>query len=165
MNLTLEDLITREEIRDTLTAYSQGLDQRNWDLFDRIWTQDATFEAKDDHIGPASIAEFKALLQGNDATRLAGQHLLNNTWFQIDGDRAHTITEVTWVILQTTDKPDIVYEVRAGGIYVDDLVRTEDGWKIQRRELVTKNKVTRGVLYTQERIDNIRWGLNSNFFA
>ena len=149
MNLTLEHLITREEIRDTLTAYSQGLDQRNWDLFDQIWTQDATFEAKDDHIGPASIAEFKALLQGNDATRLAGQHLLNNTWFP----------------LQTTDKPDIVYEVRAGGIYVDDLVRTEDGWKIQRRELVTKNKVTRGVLYTQERIDNIRWGLNSNFFA
>ena len=165
MNLTLEDLITREEIRDTLTAYSQGLDQRNWDLFDQIWTQDATFEAKDDHIGPASIAELKALLQGNDATRLAGQHLLNNTWFQIDGDRAHTITEVTWVTLQTTDKPDIVYEVRAGGIYVDDLVRTEDGWKIQRRELVTKNKVTRGVLYTKERIDNIRWGLNSNFFA
>lgn len=164
--LTIEDLLTREEIRDTLNNYSQGLDQRNWDLYDLVWTDDATFEAPDEKLGPVSATELKATLQGaNDPNRLAGQHLLNNTHFMIEGDTARTITEVTWVTLQTTDKPDIVYEVRAGGLYVDDLRKTGDGWRIAKRVLVTKNKVTRGVLYTQERIDNIvKYSLNTNWF-
>lgn len=156
MALTLDDLITREEIRETLTNYSQGLDQRNWELYDQVWTDDATFEATDEGIEKMSAKDLKATLQGNDRDRLAGQHLLNNTHFQIDGDTARTITEVTWVTLQTMDKPGMVFEVRAGGMYVDDLVRTADGWRIQHRVLVTKNKSTRGVQYPPERIENIR---------
>lgn len=164
--LTIEDLLTREEIRDTLNNYSQGLDQRNWELFDLAWADEATFEAPDEGIGPVSAADLKATLQGkNDPDRLAGQHLLNNTHFMIDGDTARTISEVTWVTLQTTDKPDVVYEVRAGGMYVDDLVRTEAGWRITKRVLVTKSKVTRGVNYTPQRIENIRtYSLNTNWF-
>ena len=155
--LTIEDLITREEIRDALIAYSQGLDQRNWDLYEQAFTADATFEAPDEGIGKMSTEELKRLLQsGNDATRLSGQHALYNTHFTIDGDTARTITEVEWVTLQTTDRPGLIFEVRAGGMYVDDLVRAEDGWRIRARKLVTKNKETRGVNYTQERIDNIR---------
>lgn len=166
MPLTIEDLITREEIRDTLNAYSQGLDQRNWELYDRAFTDDATFEAPDENIGPISTQELKELLQSsNDATRLSGQHLLHNTWFMINGDTARTITEAEWITLQTTDKPNIVFEVRAGGMYVDDLVKTDKGWRIKARKLVTKNKETRGVYYSDERIDNIRkHALNTNYF-
>ncbi|WP_316669217.1 nuclear transport factor 2 family protein [uncultured Propionibacterium sp.] len=166
MALSIEDLLTREEIRDTLTNYSQGLDQRNWDLYDRVWTDDATFEAPDEGIGRMGAGELKAMLQGNnDPDRLAGQHLLNNTHFQIDGDSARTVTEVTWVTLQTMDKPGMVFEVRAGGIYVDDLVRTAEGWRIRRRVLVTKNKSTRGVAYPPERIENIRrYSLDGDWF-
>lgn len=166
MALTIDDLITREEIRDTLTNYSQGLDQRNWDLYDQVWTDDATFEAVDEGIEKISAKDLQAMLQGNnDPDRLAGQHLLNNTHFQVDGDTARTITEVTWVTLQTMDKPGMVFEVRAGGMYVDDLVRTADGWRIQHRVLVTKNKSTRGVQYPPERVDNIRkHSLDTNWF-
>ena len=104
MALTIEDLLTREEIRDTLNDYSQGLDQRNWELFDRVWTPDATVEAPDEGIDTLPASELKArLISRNDPDRLSGQHLLNNTHFQIDGDHARTITEVTWVTLQTTD--------------------------------------------------------------
>ena len=166
MALTIEDLLTREEIRDTLNAYSQGLDQRNWELFDRVWTPDATFEAPDEGIDTLPASELKArLISRNDPDRLSGQHLLNNTHFQIDGDRARTITEVTWVTLQTTDKPNILFEVRAGGLYVDDLVRTAEGWRISHRTLVTKSKTTQGVLYPPERIESIReHSLNTDWF-
>lgn len=166
MTLSIEDLITREEIRDALTNYSQGLDQRNWELYDQAWTEDATFEAPDEGIERMSAEELKARLKSNnDSDRLAGQHLLNNTHFQIDGDTARTITEVTWVTLQTMDKPGMVFEVRGGGIYVDDLVRTTEGWRIKRRILVTKNKSTRGVAYPPERIANIRtYSLDRDWF-
>lgn len=157
MALTVDDLITREEIRDTLNAYSYGLDQREWDLFDRAFTDDATFTAPDEGIDNLPAQELKEMLKkNNDETRLSGQHLLHNTFFQIDGDTAHTVTEAEWITLQTTDKPDIVYEVRAGGMYVDDLVKVDGEWRIQKRVLITKNKSTRGVNYTPERIENIR---------
>ncbi|WP_018295523.1 nuclear transport factor 2 family protein [Corynebacterium lubricantis] len=166
MALTNEDLITRTEIHDALVAYSQGLDQRNWDLYDKAWTEEATFEAPDEGIEPIKATDLKKLLQSsNDSTRLSGQHLLNNTHYHIDGDTARTITEVSWVTLQTTDKPNIVFEVRAGGMYVDDLEKTEAGWRIAKRILVTKNKSTRGVFYTDERIANIRdYALNTNWY-
>lgn len=166
MALTVDDLINREEIRDALNAYSQGLDQRNWELYAQAFTADATFEAPGEGIDKITAAELQQLLQSNnDATRLSGQHLLHNTHFTMRGDTARTITEVEWVTLQTTDKPGIIFDVRAGGMYVDDLVKTDAGWRIQHRKLVTKNKSTRGVNYSSERIENIRrHSLEANYF-
>lgn len=168
MTLTIDDLISREEILDTLKAYSQGLDQRNWEIFDRAWAPNAEFTAPGEGtVEPISPEQLKHnLITRNDDTRLSGQHLLNNTWFEVDGDRAHTVTEVTWVTLQTTDKPDLLFEVRAGGLYVDDLIRTDKGWRITRRTLITKNKATRGVQYSPEHIENIRtFALHTKHFA
>ena len=45
-SLTIDDLIAREEIRDTLINYSQGLDQRNWEFYDRVWAPGGTFEGE-----------------------------------------------------------------------------------------------------------------------
>jgi 3-phenylpropionate/cinnamic acid dioxygenase small subunit len=166
MALTVDDLLTREEIRDALTAYSHGLDQRNWDIYARAWTEDATI------VGPgAGVPEpihwrawQERLQSANDATRLSGQHLLNNTWFEIDGDRAHTVTEFTWRTLQTLDKPDMVYEIFGGGLYVDDLERTADGWRIAARTLAVKSTTTSGLPYPPERIDAIRHTLTTNWY-
>lgn len=166
MPLTPEDLIAREEIRDALNAYSHGLDQRNWEIYARAWTPDAMiFAPGPGSADPVSADEFRTrLITANDATRLSGQHLLNNTWFQIDGDTAHTVTEFTWVTLQTTDKPDLLFEVRGGGLYVDDLRRTDQGWRISTRRIAVKNRETRGVPYAPELIDSLRRTLETDWY-
>lgn len=166
MKLTADDLITREEIRDALNAYSHGLDQRNWDIFALAWTSDGTFHAPDEGVPePITWRELQQFLsERNDATRLSGQHLLNNTWFHIDGDTAHTVTEVTWRTLQQLDQPNMVYEIHAGGIYVDDLERTSEGWRIARRVLTVKTKTNTGILYPAERIEAIRTTLTTNWY-
>jgi hypothetical protein len=166
MSLTAEDLIIREEIRDALNAYSHGLDQRNWDIFARAWTPTGTFQAPAEGVpDPLPWQDFQQfLISRNDATRLSGQHLLNNTWFQIDGDTAHTVTEVTWLTLQQLDQPNMIYEIRAGGLYVDDLERTGDGWRIARRVLTVKSKDCTGILYPEDRIEAIRTTLTTNWY-
>lgn len=166
MSLTIDDLLAREEIRDALNAYSQGLDQRNWKLFDRAFTPEATFTAPGEGIEEISVQGLKSRLQeNNDGDRISGQHLLSNIHFEFDGDTARTISEVTWVTQQTMDKPNMVFQVIAGGMYVDDLIKTSEGWRIAKRTLVTKHKRTEGVYYPQSRIDGIRkHALNTNWF-
>jgi len=141
MALTTQDLIDRAGILDAITAYSQGLDQRDWELFACAWAPGATFTAPGEGVDEAITPEqLREQLSRNDGTRLSGQHLLNNTHFRIEGDTAHTVTEATWVTLQQSHEPGVLYEVRAGGIYVDDLVRTEEGWRISAHTLALKNK-------------------------
>lgn len=162
----MDDLIAREEIRDALNAYSHGLDQRAWDIFAQAWTADGTFEAPASGITePMHWKDFQdRLITSNDATRLSGQHLLNNTWFQIDGESAHTVTELTWVTLQILDQPNMVYEIRGGGLYVDDLERTVDGWRIKRRVATVKTKNENGILYPADRIEQIRATLGTTWY-
>lgn len=166
MPLTTQDLIDRAGILDAITAYSQGLDQRNWELFARAWAPGATFtapgEGVDEAITPEQLRE--QLVRNNDGTRLSGQHLLNNTHFRIDGDTAHTVTEASWTTLQQSHEPGVLYEVRAGGIYVDDLVHTEAGWRISARTLALKNKTTRHVPYPAERIAAITDTLHTDWY-
>lgn len=167
MALTADDLITREEIRDALNAYSHGLDQRNWDLFARAWTETGTFRAPGmGQVDPVRWQDFQQrLIEQNDATRLSGQHLLNNTHFRIEGDTAHTVTEFTWVTLQTLDQPGVLYEVHGGGLYVDDLVPADDGWRIARRTAALKSMTTTGVPYPPDRIDALRATLTTDWYA
>ena len=166
MPITQQELLDRTEILDALTAYSHGLDQRNWKIFDRAWADGATFQAPGNGIDePISAHALRERLTSqNDATRLSGQHLLNNTRFRIEGDSAHTVTEVTWVTLQQSHEPGLIYEVRAGGLYVDDLIRTEDGWRISKRVLALKNKSTRHVPYPEDRIAAIRNTLHTDWY-
>lgn len=164
MSLTTQDLLDRAEITDAINAYSQALDQREWSLLDAAFTPDAdiTLLDRDVHYTPAQLQE---LLSGaNDSTRLSGQHLGGNTWFEINGDTAHTVTEVHWVTLQTTDDPVKFKHIRAGGIYVDDLVRTDAGWRIARRELALKNRVVELLPYDAADLDKIRYTLATHWF-
>ncbi|WP_270407929.1 nuclear transport factor 2 family protein [Brachybacterium paraconglomeratum] len=135
---TLQDLLDRAGIDDAINAYSHALDQRDWSILPEAFTPDAEIVLIDREkvLDPRSLVE---LLSGNDATRLGGQHLVGKTRYRIAGDRAHTVTEALWTTLQTTEEEGTYLLIRGTGIYVDDLVRGEDGWRIARRELALKS--------------------------
>lgn len=153
--LTLQDLLDRAGIDDAINAYSHALDQREWRFLEKGFTKDAqiTLLDRDQVLDLDGLVE---LLSGNDATRLGGQHLLGNTWYEIDGDTAHTVTETYWTTLQTSEEADRYLLIRGTAMYVDDLVRTEDGWRIARRALALKS-VTRDLVPVREDdLENIR---------
>lgn len=134
-------LADRAGITDALHAYAQGVDQRDWDLYFRAFTDDATVDVLIDGNGPRSPRQFRDELSGSfDDIRLSGQHQLTNTLFRIDGDHAHTVTEfLATTVERVREEPSRIARLHAAGLYVDDLVRTGNGWRITRRTLALKS--------------------------
>lgn len=159
--LTPQDLLDRAGIDDAINAYSHALDQRDWSILPEAFTPDAEIVLIDREkvLDPASLVE---LLSGNDATRVGGQHLVGKTRHRIEGDRAHTVTEALWTTLQTTEEDGIFLLIRGTGIYVDDLVRGEDGWRIARRELALKSITRDRVPMAEADIADIRYTLEKD---
>jgi hypothetical protein len=161
--LTTQDLLDRAAIDDAINAYSHALDQREWTILDEAFTPDAEIVLldRDNVLDPRSLV---TQLSGNDATRLGGQHLVGKTRVRIDGDTAHAVTEALWTTLQTTDDPEKFLLIRGTGIYVDDLVRVEDGWRIARRELALKSITRDRVGVEAADLENIRYTLASDWY-
>ncbi|HIY22686.1 MAG TPA: nuclear transport factor 2 family protein [Candidatus Brachybacterium merdigallinarum] len=135
---TLQDLLDRAGIDDAINAYSHALDQREWALLEEAFAPDARIVLidRDTVHSPATLV---TALSRNDATRLGGQHLVGKTRARITGDTAHAVTEAHWTTLQTTADPERFLLVRGTGIYRDELVRGEAGWRIADRELALKS--------------------------
>ncbi|GAB6899274.1 nuclear transport factor 2 family protein [Kineosporia succinea] len=142
------ELLDRAAIVRTLRRYSQGIDQRQWPVYLSAFTPDARVEIPGYLEEPLRAADFVEFLSGTfDANRLSGQHLLANTLFTIEGDRARTVTEF---LAHTTEKDgDEVVVQRSAGLYVDDLIRTDDGWLIAHRVLVRKSDNRTRVRYDE----------------
>lgn len=158
---TLQDLLDRAGIDDAINAYSHALDQRDWSILPEAFTPDAEIVLIDREkvLDPRSLVE---LLSGNDVTRLGGQHLVGKTRYRIEGDRAHTVTEALWTTLQTTEEEGTCLLIRGTGIYVDDLVRGEDGWRIARRELALKSITRDRVQVAEADLADIRYTLEKD---
>lgn len=163
MPYTLQDLIDRAGIDDAVNAYSHALDQREWSILDEAFTPDAEIVLLD-RDAPLNPATFRELLTQNDATRLGGQHLVGKTRARIDGDTAHAVTEALWTTLQTTEEDGVYLLIRGTAIYVDDLVRVEDGWRIARRELGLKSIIRDRVPMADQDITAIRHTLTSDWY-
>lgn len=149
MSITPQELLDRAAVLRTLRRYSQGVDQREWDLYLRAFAPDAVVEIPGYLDEPLAAAAFVDFLSGTfDANRLSGQHVLGNTVFRFDGDRAHTVTEF---LAYTTEKQgeDVLVQ-RSAGLYVDDLVRSGEEWLIAHRTLVRKSD-NRKVVHYDER--------------
>lgn len=140
MRLTIGEVRDRAMILDCLNRYAQGVDQRNWPLYESAFTADAAVEVIGYLNHTVTPIEFRDLLCGTfDATRLSGQHFLGNTLFEIDGDTAHTVTEFMAVTLEHAGEPGAAARQITAALYIDDLTRVADGWKIARRTLVRKS--------------------------
>uniref|UniRef100_UPI00404B38A9 nuclear transport factor 2 family protein n=1 Tax=Brachybacterium sp. GPGPB12 TaxID=3023517 RepID=UPI00404B38A9 len=87
---------------------------------------------------------------------------MGKTRHRIDGDSAHAVTEALWTTLQTTEEEGTFLLIRGTGIYVDDLVRGEDGWRIARRELALKSITRDRVQVAEADLADIRYTLEKD---
>lgn len=106
------------EIQNLLAEYCLAADDCRFDDWARCFTADGEMQ------GPADSARGLDDLVRFISSAAEGLHLCGIPLVRIDGDRADARVNFVFV---THDKA-----IRTG-IYEDELIRTDAGWRIQRR--------------------------------
>ena len=131
----------RLELHELLARYARAVDDREWDLYRSVFTEDAHI----DYTSAGGIAggrdEVVAFLAEAFAAVPWAQHYVTNVEVDLDGD----IAEVRAMFYNPMQLPGMDAPSFCGGRYHHQVVRTEDGWRSRR--LVEEN----------------RWFLNSPF--
>ncbi len=148
MDAKLQQLLDEKEIVDVMTAYTTGLDTKDWDLLASCFTPDGDADFGElAGVGaldsPQALVELcRGALQDLQGT----QHLQGNFVVEVDGDtaRASCYFQANHFLDGAPGGSNFV----VWGKYRDQFVRTGDGWKIKHRNL-----------------DTISAGGNQNLFA
>ena len=124
-------LSDRFEIQDLLTDYCHAIDSRNFDALDLIFTEDAFIDYTAVGGAKGDLTETKAYLSKALSKFSGMQHMLGLPQIKLDGDTAKARTICfNPMVLDRDGKPHVFF---VGIWYVDDLVRTEHGWRIKHR--------------------------------
>ena len=132
MTLSLQQISDRLEINDLLVRYTRAIDQKDWELLDTVFTPDAEV----DYVASGGIKErypeVRAWLAKVLALFPVTVHYVTNSEVTLEGDRAAARTAVyNPMFLGNADGS--FHHFAVGAYYVDELVRTEAGWRIARR--------------------------------
>lgn len=119
----------RAAIEDVLYAYADLVDRARLDELMELFTEDAVLD-----YGHGRVFTGRETMRGLFADRLlatyrATSHHISNVRIEVDGDRAQAACHVyAW-----HERADDGATPQVWGRYLDDLVRTENGWRIGRR--------------------------------
>jgi hypothetical protein len=120
---------TQEEqkaVVDVLVRCAAAFDQRDWAALDDVFTDDAAAYRA---VGrPAVVTFLRSFLGGCGPS----QHLLGNHHVVVDGDTAHSVCKARVYHVGAGERSHLSYECL--GNYWDDLVRTDRGWLIAKRQ-------------------------------
>ena len=131
--LDAQEVADRVEISWLLTRYCTAIDSKRFDLLDDVFTEDAMIDYSSSAPDVRGTrAEMKQWLSEVLAFFPVTQHLVSNTEFEIDGDRAATRT-MFFNPMGWQDEASELQLFFVGGYYEDKLVRTEAGWRIVER--------------------------------
>jgi ketosteroid isomerase-like protein len=118
----------RQDISDVINRFATGIDRRDWTLFRTAFTDDCQVVMGDygSFDGVDAIARFEETSHAQAGHTL---HRMTNHVVDVDGDQASARTYVdAWIT-----SVDNVSGINAIGFYDDELVRTDQGWRIARR--------------------------------
>lgn len=131
-SLTLQEISDRLQIQDLLTRYTVAIDGKDWKLLDTCFTPDAHLDYVATGGIKGSYPEVRKWLEQALSVFPVTVHYISNSTVQLAGDKA---TARTYVFNPMGFKnPDAsMHWFTVGGYYVDELVRTADGWRIAQR--------------------------------
>jgi len=127
-------LLDRAEIADVLGRYAYGMDARDWDMVRSCWAEKIAFDFTgldlwDEPLESVDREVWMRTLQAFFAALPASQHLNTPVLYEFDGDDRCTVIAVLhakhWRPNESGDPLQTVV-----GYYRDELIRTDDGWKI-----------------------------------
>ncbi|MGE2835655.1 nuclear transport factor 2 family protein [Mycobacterium sp. SMC-4] len=132
--MTLEEISDRLEIQQLLVDYSTAIDQRRFDDLDTVFTGDAYIDYRVSGGIDGRFPEVKAWLKDVLPNFPAYYHMLGNIDVRIsrhpDGDRATSRAICFNPMVLGGDQAQIYF---VGIWYIDEFVRTADGWRMSRR--------------------------------
>ncbi len=130
--LTTQQISDRIEISDLLIRYTKAIDEKDWPLLDRVFTPDAEL----DYVSSGGIAgaypEVRTWLEKALAPFPETLHLIGNTEVELDGDTARVRTAV-YNPMFFANADGSRHHFAVGAYYVDEMVRTPEGWRIAKR--------------------------------
>jgi len=129
--LSMQEMSDRLEIQDLFARYSFGIDEKDWDALDDVFTPDATIDYVEAGGIRGQYPEIKAWLAQTLVNFPSYQHMVATTKLQIDGDKAASRTILfNPMVIEANGKKDVFF---IGLWYRDKLVRTPKGWRIAER--------------------------------
>jgi ketosteroid isomerase-like protein len=119
------------EIIEIMNLYGAALDAQDWDLFDRIFSEDVTAVFGPAGAGWQGLSEFKRSFAEFHLTLDSHQHTMMGHLVHVEGDKAYAFSYGNWLL--TRDAAIGGPNWLGTGWYDDELVRGEHGWRITRR--------------------------------
>ncbi len=128
---TLADLSDRAEIQDLITAYCHAIDLRDWAALDAVFVPDADIDYSATGGIRGKLAEIKPFLEATLPLFKSTQHFVTNPLIRIDGNTATARSLLFNPVTMARDTGD--HTLFIGAWYVDEFVRTPQGWRISSR--------------------------------
>jgi len=130
--LSLQEISDRMQIQDLLTRYALAIDTKDWALLDSCFVADAEIDYTSTGGRKGPYAEVRRWLEKTLERFAVTSHYLGNTGVELDGDRARARTYL-WNPMGFQKADGELHWFTVSAHYVDELVRANDGWRIQRR--------------------------------
>jgi hypothetical protein len=135
--LSLQEMSDRMEISILLDTYAGAIDRVDMNLLDQVFTPDAwvDYSAAAEWGGIAGrYPEIRAWLPGVMGKTPGFQHLVANKELEIEGDRGRgRVMCLNPLVLNETDADGRPRCAFLGLWYIDEYVRTPQGWRIASR--------------------------------
>ncbi len=127
------DREVEHDVAEVLVRYATGIDRRDWGLFRTCFTPDVEADYGDIGVwhGVDEITEWMRVTHEPCGHTL--HRITNVAVTPVDEDHVLARSYVQALVLFG----DNTSGVNAVGFYDDDLVRTDDGWKIAHRQFTT----------------------------
>lgn len=127
MEPQLQQLADRLAITDVVNRYAEAIDRRDWDLLRTCFAPDGRIRGpRHELVGPDAIVADMQATTGATATT---QHFIGNVRVEVDGDRAQARS----YLIATSSHPGTRALRRMHATYEDELIRTDEGWRIALR--------------------------------
>ncbi len=128
MTIPTTERDVRQDVADVLVRYATGIDRRDWALFRSCFTEDCDADYGDIGVwhGADAITEWMELSHQGCGHTL---HRITNQAITPNGDGVAARSYVDAIVMAADNRSG----VRAVGFYDDDLVNTDNGWKIAHR--------------------------------
>lgn len=128
---SLEELSDRAEIHDLITAYCHAIDGKDWAALDLLFAPDADIDYSATGGISGKLPDIKPFLEATLPLFKSTQHFVTNPLIRISGDRATARSLLFNPV--TMDRETGDHTLFIGAWYVDELIRTPEGWRISSR--------------------------------
>ena len=129
--LSAQEMSDRLEIQDLLVRYCDAIDSGDFDALDDIFTPDAVIDYTEAGGAKGTLPEIKTYLAKALSKFKSMQHMIGIPLIKLDGDTATARTPTfNPMVIEHEGEAKVFF---VGLWYVDELVRTEAGWRIKSR--------------------------------